>query len=145
MVDGLVTLVDAVNLTGVSFLGLEAEGTWRGGGVAFQWHQTDYSQLCLHLHEVWPIRKPYNTCLTSCQLHPGRHFGYKPSDLDGHLCYKFYELLGHKGECVTLGLGKGGAFFDKKSRHEISVVHHMLPKSLLFVCWTPFVIRNMSP
>ena len=64
MADGLVTLVDEVNLKGASLLvrkvfGLGAEG-------------------CLHLRWVWQPLKPCDTYLTSCQLHPGGNLFSKP-------------------------------------------------------------------
>ena len=59
--------------------------------------------------------------------------------LNYHICYEFCEL-----ECLRcfrlwerfLAYGCGIRFL---------VVHHMLPKCLLFILWTPFIRCNMWP
>ena len=82
MADGLVTLVDEVNLKGASLLvrkvfGLEAEAQEDVGDLL---HQTDYSQRCLHLSRFWRPLKLCDTYLTSCQLRPwgGGNLSSKP-------------------------------------------------------------------
>ena len=81
MADGLVTLVDEVNLKGASLLvrkvfGLGAEGA--GGRIGDLLHQTGYSRQCLHLSGFWQSLKLCDTYLTSCQLRPGGNLCGKP-------------------------------------------------------------------
>ena len=82
MTDGLVTLVDDVNLKGASFLVRKAFLVW-GEVVSGLLHQTGYSQWCLHLSGFWQPLKLYYTCLklAFCQLRPGGGGG-------GGLCSK---------------------------------------------------------
>ena len=80
MADGLVTLVDEVNLKGASLLvrkvfGVGAEGLEDVGDLL---HQTGYSQRCLHLSGLWQPLKLCDTYLTSCQLRPGGNLCSKP-------------------------------------------------------------------
>ena len=96
--DGLVTLVNEVNLEGASLLvrkafGLRAEGA---GGRCDLFHQTGYSQRCLHLNGFWQDLKLCDTYLTFCQLRPGGIYVANQwlYDMNGHVGYKFHKLFG---------------------------------------------------
>ena len=80
MVDGLVTLVDEVNLKGASLLVRRGFGLGQRAqeGVGDLLHQTGCSQRCLHRSAFWQPLKLCDTYLTSCQLPPGRNLCSKP-------------------------------------------------------------------
>ena len=80
MVDGLVTLVDEVNLKSASLLVRKVLvwGQRAQEGVCDLLHQTGYFQRCLHLSGFWQHLKLCDTYLTSCPLRPGRNLCDKP-------------------------------------------------------------------
>ena len=80
MADGLVTLVDEVNLKGASLLVRKVFGLGQRAqeDVGDILHQTGYSQQCLHLSGFWQPLKLCDTYLTSCQLRPGGNLFSKP-------------------------------------------------------------------
>ena len=63
--DGLVTLVDEVNLKGASLLARENFGLG-AEGVGDLLHQTGYSQRSLHLNGFWHPLKLCDRYLSSC-------------------------------------------------------------------------------
>ena len=80
MADGLVTLVDEVNLKGASLL-VRKVLVWEQRAqedVGDLLHQTGYSRRCLHLSGFWQPLKLCDTYLTSCQLSPGGNLCSKP-------------------------------------------------------------------
>ena len=97
MADGLVTLVDEVNLKSASLLVRKVFGWERRAkeGVCDLLHQTGYSQRCLHLSGFCQPLKLCDTYLTSCQLRPGGIYvaNLWLSNLNCHVCYKFHKLF----------------------------------------------------
>ena len=80
MADGLVTLVDEVNLKGASLLVRKVFGWGQRAqeDVGDLLHQTGYSRRCVHLSRFWQPLKLCDTYLTSCQLRHGGNLCSKP-------------------------------------------------------------------